>query len=377
MPAERTVLLVSDTGLEGTRGRAERFSARRAYLADHGWRLLVGHVREPYVLGFPRAVVGLARLARREGVDVVNSVNNPFHLHVVGYLVSLFAGAKWLAEFRDPLVENPDLDPDAPTMPLRRFVEWFAVHYADKVVWGNGIQISDEYFERTYPDVPAEQVRRLPFAGFDRDRFAAAEAATYEPFTITYAGSFYEGWIEPFGFLDGLARYADRHGLDGLRVQFYGDWTDEYEAAARAAGVAECIRTHDFVPHEQIVPVLKGSDLLLYIGGTDERNRLNVPSKLMDYIGAQRPTLAVVDPSFRAARVVEENGFGVAVSPTDPDAIASAIHDVRTGAFEYDVDPDRLASFERRNKNEQLVRVLDGLVPVEERLSRTERTTGG
>jgi glycosyltransferase involved in cell wall biosynthesis len=357
-----TVLLLSDTQLSDSGGRAERFSTRAQYLEEHGWRTVVGYVPEPYVLSFPLTLARLVRLARREDVDVVNSVNNPFHLHVIGFLVSLFARTRWLAEFRDPMVENPSLDPDALTMPLRRAVESLAVNRADQVVWGDGIQISDEYFEREYPNVPTHRIRRLPFAGFDSETFDSAEPVEYDDFTVTYAGSFYEGWIEPFALIDGIARYVDEHGPEGFRVQFYGDWTGEYESAAREAGVWDSIETYDFVPHDEIVPVLLGSDVLVYIGGTDESNRLNVPSKLVDYIGSTRPILAVVDPSFRAATVIEENEFGLAVSPTDPEAISGALHAIRTGTFEYDPDPDRIASFERRHKNEKLLSVLDSLV---------------
>lgn len=362
MSDHRTVLLISDTGLDGSRGRSERFRARQEFLSDYRWNLIVGQVDEPYVLGFVPSVVKLARQARHERVDVVNSVNNPFHLHVIGYLVSVLAGAKWLVEFRDPLVDNPDLDPDSLTMPFRRFVEWFTVHFADQVVWGDGIQISDEYFERVYPDVPAGRICRLPFAGFERETFESTEPATYETCTITYAGSFYEGWIEPFEFFGGLETYTRKYGTDGLVVQFFGDWSETYDAAAREAGVRDCIEVYDFVPHDEIIPVLLGSDILLYIGGTDERNRLNVPSKLMDYIGAGRPILALVDPSFRAAQVVEENELGIAVSPTDSDAVAESLHRIRTGSFVYDPSPEAIASFERRHKNECFVEVLDELV---------------
>lgn len=137
-PGGGRILLISDTELSDTGGRAERLETRRDYLRDEGWELIIGYVPEPYISGFPRAVVEMVQLARREDIDVVNSVNNPFHLHVIGFLVSLVVGAKWLAEFRDPLVTNPSLDDD-PLTPLRKVVEWFAVHYADRVVWGDGI----------------------------------------------------------------------------------------------------------------------------------------------------------------------------------------------------------------------------------------------
>lgn len=358
----RSVLLVSDTELTDPGGRAERFRTRREYLRGEGWNLVVGHVPEPYVTGFPRAVVSLTRLARERDVDVVNSVNNPFHLHVIGFLVSVLAGAKWLAECRDPLVTNPSLDDDS-LGPLRKFVEWFVVHVADQVVWGDGIQVPEGYFEETYPGA-ADNVIRLPFAGYVADPFRSTEPARYGDFTVTYAGSFYEGWLEPDRFLRGLARYVGRRsgGTAGLTVQFYGDWTDRYQALAEELGVADCLEHHEFVPHEEIIPVLKGSDALLYIGGTDPANRRNVPSKIMDYIGARRPILALVDESFRVADLVETHDLGLVVDPRDPDAVADALARLEAGEVEYTRDEDTFERFTRERKNERLVAVLDRLV---------------
>lgn len=362
MSAGGRVLLVSDTRLTDPGGRAERFRTRRDSLQEHGWELVVGFVPKPYIFGFPAAVVRLTRLARREDVDVVNSVNNPFHLHAVGFVVALFAGAKWLAECRDPLVTNPELADD-PLMPLRRFVEWLVVHGADRVVWGDGIQLPEDYFAETYGSA-GEDVDRLPFAGYVADVFEEAEPVEYDDFTITYAGSFYEGWLEPHRFLEGLGKYVDRRtdGTDGLTVQFYGDWIPEYQHTAEAFGVADCVEHHEVVPHDEIVAVLEGSDVLLYIGGTDPSNRRSVPSKVMDYIGARRPILVLADQSFRVAELVEDNQLGVVADPRDPDAVASALERLEAGGVAFTNDEATFERFTRDRKNQALVAVLDDLV---------------
>lgn len=356
------ILLISDYKLSDPGGRAERFETRHDHLREEGWELIVGYVPEPYVAGFPRAVWNLTRLARREEVDVVNSVNNPFQFHVVGFLVSLLAGAKWLAEFRDPLVTNPALDDDR-LGPLRKFVEWFAVHFADQVVWGNGIQVPEGYYEETYPRA-ADNVIRLPFAGYIAESFRTAPAEEYEDFTITYAGSFYEGWLEPHDFLRGLAAYVERReeDADGLTIQFYGDWTAEYQEYAEELGVADCVLHHEFVPHDEIIPVLKGSDALLYLGGTDKRNRRNVPSKVMDYIGARRPIFALVEEDFRVADLLETYGLGIVADPTDPTDVSNALERLEAGDVEYTEEESVFEQFTRRHKNEQLAEILETLV---------------
>ena len=136
-------------------------------------------------------------------------------------------------------------------------------------------------------------------------------------------------------------------------MQFYGDWNDEYQGAVEAAGLDDVVTHHEFVPPDEIVPVLKGSDLLLYVGGDDPANRLNVPSKIWDYVGSRTPILAVVDPSFRVAELIEEYGLGLVVDPEDAEGIAAAIAAVRSGEYRYDPDPAAFG-FTRETKFERL-----------------------
>jgi glycosyltransferase involved in cell wall biosynthesis len=374
--ATTTVLLVSNVGPGDTSGRAEKLASRQAFLRERGVDVVFGTVDEPYVRTALPGAVRLVRLARREDVDLVTSVSNPFHLQLLGFVVSAALGLPWVAEFRDPMVESPDRDPDALVTKAARVVEWLTARAATRVVWGDGIQLADDYFDRRYGI--GAKATKLPFHGFDPARFEGADAHDHPEFTVTYAGSFYEGWIEPYRFLEGLRVHVQRegdqdgHGDDGvdgehnddgdagngdddgdLRVQFYGDWNDEYQGAVEAAGLDDVVTHHEFVPPDEIVPVLKGSDLLLYVGGDDPANRLNVPSKIWDYVGSRTPILAVVDPSFRVAELIEEYGLGLVVDPEDAEGIAAAIAAVRSGEYRYDPDPAAFG-FTRETKFERL-----------------------
>lgn len=357
---DRTVLLVSNVRPDDPGGRAAKFAVRRDLLAEHGWDLVVLHVPTPYLRTFLPAVVRGWRRARRVDADVVHSVNNPFHLHVVGYLVALLAGLPWVAELRDALVTDPDVSASSVRERLRRGVEWLVATRADKLLWGDGIQIGPDYFTRRYPDVPADRIVKLPFAGFVAEKFEDPVESESGVSTITYAGSFYEGWLEPYGFLDGFGEFVDARDAD-VRFQVYGDWTDDYQAAADEAGVGDLVAAHDFVPHEEVVPVLQSSDVLLYVGGSDPSNAENVPSKIWDYIGARTPILAVVDPSFRAAEFIEEWDLGLVASPDDPAAIADALAAIHTGEYEYSPDP---TAFERFTRDRFVERVAAALADV-------------
>lgn len=356
----RNVLLVSNRRLDENAGRAAKFATRATKLPDWGWELTVGYV-DPSATGVPLGIARCLRLAN--DADVINSVSNPPQLQIVGGVVARLSGTPWIAEFRDPLVANPDVEPDSVAESIRRKLERYIVANADTVVWYDGIQIPDEYFEREYPDLDTATVRQLPPIGFDEDVFETVEPETFDAFTITYAGSFYDGWIEPYAFLQGLAAYVDGTGTESADLQavFYGDWDDDYQRTVREKSLIDYVQTHDFVPHERIVGVMKGSDALLYVGGDDPRNSNNLPSKLYDYLGAGVPILAVVDPSFRVADLITKHGFGIVVEPGDWEGIRSAIARIRSGEFEYAPDPDVVAQFTRSHSLDAYVAALNSV----------------
>lgn len=354
----RKALLVTNRRPDDAGGRAEKFETRVRLLRKHGWEVVVGYVPEPYTVSFLPSVYRLTRLARCEDVAVVNSVNNPFHLHIIGYLVSRLAGTRWLAEMRDPIYTHPDRDSRSPVTWAAAAVERLVVRAADGIVWFDGIQLPDGYFETNYPDA-VSRVQQLPFMGYERGKFENAPTKSNESFTITYAGSFYEGWIEPYDFLSGFGRFLDAHPGANVEAHFYGDWNPAYTTAARQAGVWDDVVTHDPIPHDELVPVLKGSDALLYIGGDDPGNAQNIPSKMWDYIGARAPILAIVDPAFRVAEFIEEQSLGI-VSPTNDDAaVAVALERLFDDAYGYTPDESVFDQYTRERSAERFAAALD------------------
>lgn len=350
------LLLVSDVPPDGVGGRAEKFDRRRELLEKGGWEVTITTVENPIFIAI--TILKVIWMGGRNEIDVVNTVNNPLHLHVIGFLLNVAFGIPWVAEYRDPLVNNPDRG--IATKFLALIVEKLVVLRADRIVWWDGIQMPDDYFEMRYG--LSKRVRKTPVgAGFNANSFENSFTQQHDKFTITYAGSFYEGWIEPYNFFEGLAHHQSKYEND-LKVQFFGDWNDEYEKRARELDLLDIIEYKGYVPHEEVVPELKGSDLLLYIGGQDSGNSRNVPSKVMDYIGAKRPILAIVDEDFRVANIVEEHSFGIAVSPDLPEAIASAIETVRSGDYIYEPTEAIIEDFSRRHRVEYLAKVYEEVI---------------
>ncbi len=356
----KKVLLISNIGLDDHVGRADKIRTRKNLLDERGWRVFVKTVPEPYKPSFLWSVWKCYVTVKNQDINVINSISNPFHIHLVGYFIHKLTKVPWLAEFRDPMVENPAKNPNDILTRIAGKTEALTVKNANQVVWGDGIQLEDTYFEEKYPGTAEEKFYKLPYLGFESDKFREAEEKTYENFVITYAGSFYDGWIEPYDFLEGIKEYKKKYG-DDILVQFYGDWKEEYNIVIKEKGLTDVVNTFDFVPHKEIIPVLKGSDILLYIGGEKSSNKLSVPSKIYDYIGAKSPILGIVDPEFRVSQIIEKKGLGLVAHPKDHDGIAEAIHKIRTKEFQYSPVPEIYNQFSRKRKMDVLREVLDSV----------------
>lgn len=355
----KKILLLTNKTLDEPGGRQEKFATRKCILNEYGWDIVI-HQVDPKIASIPLAVYQSYKRARREDIDIINSINNPPHLHIVGLFLNLLLDKPWLVEYRDPFTNNPDLDEEAFNTKLRGFLERIIMYRADQIMWGNGIQLEQDYFDR-FNYVDTDKISKLPFLGFEKEQFIHTPSHEYNEFTVTYAGSFYQGLIEPYSFIDGISKYVDKYKKD-IRIKFYGDWEHSYEKKVEEENLEDIIETHEFVPHEQIIPVLKGSDLCVHIGGTDPQNRLSVPSKIWDYMGSGTPILGVVDPEFRVAQFLRDNKLGIPVHPDDSEEMADAIHKIRSNQFDHVEYNTVSEEYTREKKMERIVEILNNMI---------------
>ncbi|MFC6722785.1 hypothetical protein [Halobacteriaceae bacterium SHR40] len=339
--------------------------ANKELLRERGWEVEIGYVSNPSIPGVLKEVPKLTRRLRSDDIDVMVTHCSPPELHAIGYILKKITGEPWLAEFRDPLVTTPDVEPGSFSQFQRRMLEKRVVRSADQIAWWENIQMEEDYFTTIYPEIPKSSFYKIPYlgvGGVDFDKFNRVNAEPYNEFTITYAGSFYEGWIEPYKFLEGLSEFVNRHGSKGIQARFYGDWNNEYQQKVSKENLEDVVTTYDPVPHDEIIQVLKKSHLLLYVGGDDTRNERNISLKMADYVAAESPILGVIDPSFRAGEFIQNENIGISAHPKRADSIADAIKTVYTGNFEYDPADSLKGRFDSRGAMDEYANILNAIL---------------
>ena len=80
----------------------------------------------------------------------------------------------------------------------------------------------------------------------------------------------------------------------------------------------------DYQPYEQLPDMLASADVLLVVLESDA-SRYSVPSKVLNYLCAGRPVLALLPPDNAVANMVEAAEAGLVVAPGDADAASVAL----------------------------------------------------
>src|SRR5262249_23205772 len=117
------------------------------------------------------------------------------------------------------------------------------------------------------------------------------------------------------------------------RLKVLGQSTDHrfnLQEALRQRGLTVLAEVHGQVPYADALDAMKGADLLLVL--LTPGQRISVPAKLYEYLGARRPTLALAEPDGDVSWALRTSGAPHRVAaPLDVAQIRTALEELRAG----------------------------------------------
>jgi glycosyltransferase involved in cell wall biosynthesis len=312
----------------------------------------------------PFAVLAVVAAHRRRPVEAIVSSSSPVTAHVAAWIASRIVGVPWVADFRDPWLDNP-IEPlgDGLARWRRATLEAALVRGAARCTFATpGLAAA---YARRYPRA-ARRFSVLPNGYEARDTARARGTIVMrrepgDPRRLVYAGSLYRpGELDLF--LDGLARLANtRPGLrDRLRVTFVGAATTDCRAVADRwladPHLAGLVELRGFVPRAEALALVAGADAALTLLGDGPGMGMFVGAKLYDYLALDRQVVAMLPPG-DARDVLAGLGWGIVADP-DPDSVAAALaRFVDEPLPARAADPDR--RYDRASTAGRLARLLD------------------
>jgi glycosyltransferase involved in cell wall biosynthesis len=334
---------------------------RPAYPVGWFWKPL--RKAFPYGAWLPFAAVRCYQAIRDHRPDVVLTSGPPHAVHLLGRHLHRRTGLPWVADFRDPWVAG-DPSQTRRKVPLwEEKAELSVMREADAIV-ANTPRACD-FLSQSYPQFASKMTSITN--GYDPEAFEANPILPLSGSTIEiiHTGTIYLN-RSPIPFLQAVEQ-VDLATLAGrmLRVRFIGDVvsTDEKnEIEKKIYGVSNAsVSMEDQVPYLQSAKAMVQADILLLL---DTPGRLaGVPAKLYEYIGANRPILALAELDSDVAWVLRESGVNHRIAPPlDPEAIRRGLTELlqepataRSGGRDTPVQ----SRFTRRFLAGELVAVLD------------------
>ena len=309
--------------------------------------------------------------------DVIWSTYPIATAHLLGLVLARVSGRPWVADFRDPMLEQDERSGSwTPADPrLRRCrssIERACMRHATRLVFCT--EGARQICLRRHGAHYAEKCLVIA-NGFDEEIFHEVEASlpapttstTAAPLTVVHSGVIYAtADRDPSAFLEALGTLK-RNGQESaatLRVILRASGSD-----ALFASIAERFECRDMIellpalPYQQAIAEMFQADGLLIFQGYPSNPA--IPAKLYEYIRVGRPLFAMAHAEGETARLLASAGLGRVVDLEDVTAISvgllAYLHDLRAG-LSRGPTPEQIAFFARGERARELAAVFDGIM---------------
>lgn len=276
--------------------------------------------RLPWV---PYVASAAARLIRSQPVDAIFSTSPFLASHFAALWLKSKFGLPWIADFQDPICDNPFRTRRWP-YPYDRIIERRIFQAADRLI-ANTDAIASVWRQR-YPE-HRDSITVL-WNSFDHEETVVEPThAERKHRVLAHIGTLYGG-RHPGHLLNSLRRMGVR--ADTTRVKLIGPIDDAVLTAhgstfeeMRQAGLLEY--ANSLVPREEALRETADADCLLLLDVNERNTAFQVPSKLLDYIRIGKPILAYTPTASPVERILARSDIPyVAIAPDSPDALADA-----------------------------------------------------
>ncbi len=335
---EPLVLTATESAYEQTRGDLEvprELVIRRAFAFDAARQLSIAG-RYPGLLARPDRWMTWQFDGMRVGARMIQQFK-PLAIwstypiataHVIAARLRARFGLPWIADFRDPMVQD-----NYPPEPKRRAsfqrVEETTLRSASMSVFTTPGAARE--YERRYPEARICVIEN----GYDEESFAAVEdeAARLGPLvrgavTIVHSGIVYPSERDPTQLMAALARLKASSGLlnsgERLLIRFRAPAHDRLLASLAARyGVSDLIEISPPVPYREALVEMLRADALLVLQASNCNQQ--VPAKLYEYLRARRPLLLLTDPAGDTAAVAARAGVSEVARLDDAEQITQLL----------------------------------------------------
>lgn len=302
------------------------------------------------------------RIIRHENIEVILSSAPPYTTHLIGAALAKWSGLPWIADFRDSWIgwlSTPQWRP-APVRRVEMKMEERVLKNATTILTvSNGVK--EDLLSR-HPYLRDERWKLLP-NGYDHSDFEGIRPVPKDRrLVITYTGSMY-GNRNPEYLVQALEQLREEMPdlSEKLLIRIVGRVGDAILERIESSAAGDLFDVISYVSHAESLAYLLASDIALLIIDDAPANRGILTGKLFEYIGAQKPILALA-PEGDAAELIRREGFGMVVPPRDVVAIKSYLLQALKDKPALTAANEHAEKFRRREQTRQLAELMGQMV---------------
>ncbi len=229
------------------------------------------------------------------------TVGLPVSTHITGHLLKKdVPHINWVADYGDPFSYNPDRE-------IRKYDRLL-----ESIVLGNvnSIVIPTESAIECYTNlgVDKSKIYVIPQL-FEEESGKSNYRVDKNKFNIMYAGSFYKGIRSPVEFIHGLSIASKKNPK--IVFHYFGNITalEEFLVAEGLDIKTLPIIINTFKDRSEIINIMRKMDLLINL---NNKSTSQIPSKIIDYLYADKLILNVGSPLNELFENVENQREGIA-----------------------------------------------------------------
>ncbi len=260
------------------------------------------------------------KLCEESNFDAVITTGPPHSTHLVGNSISKRFNIPWLADFRDPwtgIHYYADLPATTPARALDRKLESKVLGHAKAVTVVSPTMATNlaKILDREYLLIPN---------GFDPADFKNEAAVPSGRFVLRYTGTL-SRTQNPVGLWQALSSLRGEDDLNDVSVELVGNVDRSVLESILQLGIDDLVSTHAYLPHREVVALMKESSLLLLVINDVPNASEILTGKLFEYLASGRPILGVGPVSGDAAQILDETGAGTMFEHDDVSGLADHI----------------------------------------------------
>jgi glycosyltransferase involved in cell wall biosynthesis len=325
-------------------------------------------VPDAHVAGWvPAALLRVRTILAGSPYDVLITSGPPDSTHLLGLLLG-DRRPPWIADFRDGWRFEPlrERFPTAPQRALDAWLERKVALSADLTIAATQ-PIADDLERRL-----GARAACVPNA-WDPElasTVGTAPAPRTGEVRLVYTGTFsgVRG-SDPEPLLRALVAVRAERSVPPIRLVVAGRLSDAEKDLIETSGAGDAVSHLGMLGRADALALQRSADALLLL---TSKNRSEATGKLFEYIGAERPVLALAEDN-DAARIVRETNIGIAVPPDDVEMIAAGLRRVASGDLARAYAPRGIESFTYPGPADALAELIEEAIATRSHAARGGR----